>query len=447
MNDDKLELVPGKGYRVRLRYGKGLRGRFLIATLDLEVAERRAEKLRELASLLARSGRSGQAKLSLEEAAGATSDRQFDGYMKYLDALRNEKAPKREARPALTFRAVGEKWTSGELHREFPDNVEPVGVGSNVLRLEKAIYPVLGDKDIRLITRADCDEVMRRLNEFANKGRRAALEPKTLSRSTRRQYAVLVNRILNLAEIAGYIERNPLPRGWLPKPNPQKRFPILYPSEDLALLSCRAVPLGLRIFYGFLHREAMRRGEAVALQFKDLDLDHETVALDENKTDHPRWWKLSPGVADVLRYWRDHREAGPSDLVFIDENGGELDLNHMADRARVHLEAAGVDRADLFSTGPLKGQFGLHCFRRSFVTRSLALGKNEDWVRQRTGHTSDEILKYRQAAKSVAELSLGELAPLDDAISDFLDGEGWATGGPKVVGAAGFEPATPRPPV
>ena len=112
------------------------------------------------------------------------------------------------------------------------------------------------------------------------------------------------------------------------------------------------------------------------------------------------------------------------------------------DRASFVIVGARSDD-DLTSTGTLKGRFGLHCFRRSFVTRSLALGKNEDWVRQRTGHTSEELLTYRQAAKALIELELDDLAPLPD----LLDPEGWAEGGQQMVGAAGFEPATPRPPV
>ena len=41
--DDRLEYIPGKGHRVRLRYGKGLRGRFIIALDDkaLTVEDRR----------------------------------------------------------------------------------------------------------------------------------------------------------------------------------------------------------------------------------------------------------------------------------------------------------------------------------------------------------------------------------------------------------------------
>ena len=53
------------------------------------------------------------------------------------------------------------------------------------------------------------------------------------------------------------------------------------------------------------------------------------------------------------------------------------------------------------------------------VTLSLANGKSEAWVSARTGHrSSDMINRYRRIAQSVAELSLGELRPLDEAIPE-----------------------------
>ena len=58
----------------------------------------------------------------------------------------------------------------------------------------------------------------------------------------------------------------------------------------------------------------------------------------------------------------------------------------------------------------------------NMVTRNLALGRNEDWVRQRTGHKSEELLTYRQAAKSLAELDPAEVDPLALAIPEFVDG-------------------------
>ena len=57
--------------------------------------------------------------------------------------------------------------------------------------------------------------------------------------------------------------------------------------------------------------------------------------------------------------------------------------------------------------------------RATFVTLSLANGKSEAWVSARTGHrSSDMINRYRRIAQSVAELSLGELRPLDEAIPE-----------------------------
>jgi integrase len=417
------------GYSTRLRYGKDERASFVIkGARDEEEAQARADEMQEMARRLTDAGHSADAHPILKHMGEADSAHEQGRVRKLVEALctgtlPSVGSPKLEG-ASLTFKMVGERWTSGWFHREFPDQVELIIQECNIQRLDKAVYPMIGDKPIRLVTRADCDGVMRKL-------------PEGLARGTRRQYAGLMNRILNLAELAGYIERNPLPRGWLPKPGPKKRFPILFVDEDTRLLACTVVPFTFRLLYGFLHREGMRRSEAAGLQWKDLDFDNETISLDDNKTDHARWWKLSPGVAEALRTLRDHRRAkaddkerdDSEDFVFVEENGGALELNHLADRLRVHLATAKLDRSDLTSTGPLKGQFGLHCFRRSFVTRSLALGKNEDFVRQRTGHTSDELLTYRQASKSLAELQHGDLVPLDAALPDLLDPEGWAAGG------------------
>ncbi len=47
-----LELVPGIGYRTRIRFGEGQRERFLIKLLDVNAAAKRDRELRELARLL-----------------------------------------------------------------------------------------------------------------------------------------------------------------------------------------------------------------------------------------------------------------------------------------------------------------------------------------------------------------------------------------------------------
>jgi integrase len=185
----------------------------------------------------------------------------------------------------------------------------------------------------------------------------------------------------------------------------------LYPAEEQALLACERVPLGRRVLYGFLAREGARCGEALALAWTDLDLERGVVRLDTNKTDDPRAWALAPGVAAALKRWRKLADGG--ELVFRAPNEARL-----AEAFRADLRAAKIDRAELFERSPTRRPIRVHDLRATFVTLSLAAGRSETWVADRTGHRSSVMINaYRRAARHAAELGLGELAPLDGALA------------------------------
>ncbi len=397
----------------RIRFGTS-RETFELPTCRTEAeAEERAKVLARLAKRFSAAGNVTQRDaIETLRMAGTATDRSLTTVLTLADELLGgELVDDSDGHGVPTFSEVVNMWADGTLAKAFPHQIKSAGkehLDTAKARVEKDCFTPIRDVPVNLITRAMCDEVMRSLPLPRGKDE--------ISASTRRHYAVLINRTLNLAELAGYIGRTPIPRGWLPSPGKRKRFPILYSSEDAQLLAS-SVPLAWRIYYGFLHREGVRREEAASLQVKDIDFTHETVSLDENKTDHPRFWKLAPGVAAALKLYVAMRDAGPDDFLFIDENGGPLRLDHMAHRVRRHLKLAELSRPDLTSTGKNKGAFGTHCFRRSMITRSMAQGKPEDWVRQRTGHTTDELLRYRQGAKALAELELADLKPLDEALS------------------------------
>jgi len=82
------------------------------------------------------------------------------------------------------------------------------------------------------------------------------------------------------------------------------------------------------------------------------------------------------------------------------------------------LKELGGNGEELFEANSTRMRFGVHGLRHSFVTRSLANGKNEDWVRLRTGHKSNELWRYREMANSLEELEIGDLLPLDQAIPE-----------------------------
>ncbi|AUX38573.1 uncharacterized protein SOCE836_108200 [Sorangium cellulosum] len=266
--------------------------------------------------------------------------------------------------------------------------------------------------------------------------RAMSLLPTHLGTGSRRNIAGFIHRILALAAYpARLIGSNPLPRGWAPKADADKAKGCLYPDEDQRLMESTSVPLCFRIYYGFLIREGMRAEEAGQLEWSDVDLERGAVVLDENKTDDPRAWALSPDVVRALRKWRE--VCSDKVRVFVGKWGSNsLPGQNGAARFRDHLRRAGITRPELFETTDSRLNIRLHDTRATFITIKLANGRTETWISDRTGHrSSGQIHHYKRAARKVAELGLRDFAPLEEAIPELRD-KGGSAGADGPVGAA-----------
>ncbi len=378
--------MPG----VLVRFGTKQRRRFEAATPEAVAT------LKEIGALIGREGVAADygAQLLTDLAAGDTSEREVRATIKaYVKAAGAHKAT------AYTFEDLGRAWTSGEIAREHPDHVRHKATASKDAERLSVLCKAVGRVRVEDFTLPDAERAMRSL-------------PKGLASATRRQYAQIMARLLALAVYPlRLIPTSPLPRGFLPKVTRSKATAWLYPAEDAALMACQAVPLVRRVLYGFLAREGLRGGEALALRWEDLDLVRGVIKLDENKTDDPRAWALTPGVSAALAHFRPDG-ADDGELVFNVLNGGR-----MADTFRAELAVAGITRAELFQRTDARQPIRLHDLRATFVTLSLAAGRSESWVADRTGHRSSVMINgYRRAARTAAELGLGSLAPLDGAV-------------------------------
>jgi integrase len=452
-DDDGLEYVPGKGFRTRLRYGKGLRGRFWIKLSDPNAAKKRAARLRELADALGRAGHSARAPIILEEAGAAVADKDFNEAVEAAEKLCGGmiNVPKLAA-TRTTVQGLGEDWTEGRLHRRFPDQIkEKRSVADDESRLKNYVYPVIGTKLVTAVTLDDAEEIMRRL-------------PDDLAPLTRRGIAALVARIMKLAVYPlRLIAASPIPQGFVPGKGKRKALACLYPDEDRRLLACADVPFSFRLLYGFLTREGMREGEAFSLSWGDLDLTRGAVRLDKNKTDDPRAWALMPGTTAALKAYRKKLSPEPkaADLVFLDPQGQQHSKFGAAELLRSHLRAIKLheERPELFETTDERRQIRVHDLRGTFVTVALANDRSESWIGDRTGHTSSVMInRYKRAARTFAELGMGDLVPLDAAIPELHSKASgpppraasktwWAKGGPAIANRAkkkasptGFEP-------
>ena len=298
-----------------------------------------------------------------------------------------------------TFEQVANDWTGGRLAARYPDHVRlKRTVRDDVQRMRDYILPIIGAVPIAKFTVEDAERVMRAI-------------PTDFTANTRRNFAVLIHRLLALAVFPLRLrESNPLPTGWLPKPGRRKAKSYLYPDEDRALLAATAIPFRRRFAYGFLAREGNRKSEGVAMVF---DLKRGAVVLDINKTDDPRSWALDAGVATALR--KVEEIFGAAEISAIMTEMAEL----RGDQLRDDLKAIGIDRRELFEKSGQRDPVTVHSLRATFVTLALAAGRSEAWVSDRTGHKSSHMIHhYKRAARSVAELGLGELTPLDHALPE-----------------------------
>jgi integrase len=412
---------------LRVAFGKNPRVRFYV-----ETAERREALLELVGQLKGAGGVDYEWAVKTLEKAAAASDTQFENYKRVIGELvAGDSQHKASAKPSSgeTFQTFSERWTNGELARKWPDYVKAKKSAADDINRFERLYKTIGDVPLDRFALADAERAM------------AALDP-DLASATRRQYAQLISKVLKLAVYpCKLIERTPLPVGFLPKVKTKKATAFLYPSEDAQLLACMKVPLARRVLYGFLAREGLRFGEATSLRWLDFDLVRGVVTLDENKTDDPRAWALSAGVKEALSAFK-RANASPEALVFT------IDEPRAAQTFRDDLREAKVDRPELFSETASRKQIRVHDLRATFVTLSLANGKTEAWVADRTGHKSSAMInKYRRQARQAAELKLGELAPLAQAIPELAKKA--PAGGPEPgqkPGQEGAAGAPSRPP-
>jgi integrase len=280
--------------------------------------------------------------------------------------------------------------------------------------LTKWVFPHIGNLPLLAVTTQHCEDV---INEL----------PPEKSDYVARHVAQVMRRLFKLAVYPlKLVKTSPILPGFVPGIRTKKARTYLYADEDRMLLGCTDVYLVLRLLYGMLDREGMRVSEALTLDFVDLDLRNGVIHLDQNKTDDRRSWALDPSVAEALRIWKKyfHPRPSPQSRVFVypDESreaGEPLATATRAEELRANLRKAGCKRAQLFESNDERRPLCVHDLRATFITISLAQDKTESWVANRTGHKSSKMInEYRRQAQCHAEVFMGGLAPLVDAIPE-----------------------------
>jgi integrase len=449
--------LRGGGFASRPQIGKGRGARrmFTLAGVTAKAeADARDLEIKAAVRALRRSKHAGKAEHVAEWLAdAATPEALSDAREAYRDmvgavALVSVAA---ETQKERTVRQQGEAWTTGELARAYPAAIRAKATATDdAYRLEKHVYPFIGDKALSEVTMEDRDAILR---------------ADTLRERSRRQVDQVLRRVFALAvDPCPILKVSPFASVKLPRKASRKAKSALFPSEVTAILASTGPKFDLarRVLLGFCVTEGGRKGEPESLEWRHLDLRPgvDWIELDVNKTDDPRGWPLDPGTAEGLR--RYHRLLGKpagDTLVFRDVR----DWGHLSNHVRAALARVGVTREELTTHNEHRIRLRFHdATRATFITTALACGKSEAWVTERTGHKSSaQVYEYRRRptksataatwfasmAESIPELAaLGESAtetPNDDPPSS---GHRTVNGAEPLAEAVGAEGGIAREP-
>jgi integrase len=280
----------------------------------------------------------------------------------------------------------------------------PSTIASYRKNIRLHIVPSLGNLPLAQLTATRLDVLYRQLESG---GRADHRQGEGLSARTTRYIHTIISSALRDAVEAGLLTTNPASRAHPPTAR-QAKSPEMSPwdaGQLAAFLAWAKEHSELHAAWWTLSFTGCRRGELLALRWRDIDLDAATITVrrsaglirvkDEGatieegptKTDRPRVIDLDPGTVAVLRDWKRERGslalvlAAPGALVFGDLNGQHRQPEHFSrewNRTVTRAIGDGVDVPGI----------RLHDLRHSHATILLQAGEPVHVVSARLGHAS-----------------------------------------------------------
>ncbi|NLN92784.1 MAG: site-specific integrase [Candidatus Hydrogenedens sp.] len=263
-------------------------------------------------------------------------------------------------------------------------------------KLKRDILPAWGKLPLTSITTKDVQSIYTRI--------RTESSPAYANR-----YYALIHRIFNLAILWGQLDgRNPAKGVTRAKESTgRERFLSQEEIERFctALDGCKETDFKGQAFLRLLLTTGVRCGEALALQWSNVDLERGIAFLPKTKSGRSRQVILNDLAQEVLREMLERREDEGNPFVFVGSRPG----THMAAPRRVFEKVKAEAKL---------GNFRLHDLRHTFASVAVQngaslyevqklLGHSSSTMTQRYSHLSDDGLRAvsNNVANMIAETS------------------------------------------
>jgi len=321
------------------------------------------------------------------------------------------------------------------------------------------VLPSLGKMKLRELQRADIKQfLLAKLSERkaspAPTGKRAVsvarYKPRTIGhifavirtmlQSAMSDGAMLANPASELGKELGLFEKEKVRAAKIKAMTAEQRATFL---AAVAAVAPRYRPL-----FHVLAGTGMRLGEALALQWDDLDLAHQQILIarsrsehaegeetDSPKNDEPRTVDLSKALTSILAQ---HETTAKAEAL---KRGRSLPVWVFSTKQGTMLDAHNVRRAmrSVLRRAGLSLHFSPHSLRHSYASILLADGISPAYVQEQLGHATIE-LTVTTYGKWLKKKAPGALDRLDSTQVDFVVAE---ARGSKVVANGGSAPQPP----
>lgn len=284
-------------------------------------------------------------------------------------------------------------------------------IRSDRSRVRQHVLPDLGPLAMREVTRDDLERFVERLDRRVSEG--------AIGWKTAGLIWGLVTKMFDDATNAKrrdlrVREDNPAYRVRGPDAGATKAKQYLYPSELLALVSCKRVPQRRRELYAVAVYLYARAGELDALTWSDVDLEHgvvhvtkaihrDTGEVKATKTKETRRVAIEPALLPLLE--RLKREATGKKAFTMPLGQDQAIL------LRADLKEAGVERPSLYADNETSKHITFHDLRSTGITWRAVRGDDPLKIQQGAGHADFKTTSGYIREAQVFEEGFGAVFP------------------------------------
>lgn len=287
-----------------------------------------------------------------------------------------------EAAKIVTLRQYGEKVFMPAKTLTATENTRASFQGN----LDKWVYPAIGDIKLPEITSAQISAL---LLDMQGKGKAHATVVKV--------YTIL-NSLFKMAYLSDMIARNPMDKVERPKPRKDEIKPQTaqaYTAQEVRdiLTALEGEPLKWRAFIHLLIDTGVRRGEALAVQWEDIDFQENTILicrnlcytpdkgiyLDTPKNGRCRMVDVGEDTLQLLKQIREQQGAGGK-YIFTQDNS----LEPMHPTSPTHYFRQFAKRNGIKDFHP-------HKLRHTFASVAITAGADVVSVSETLGHSDTAV--------------------------------------------------------